>query len=121
LETIKKGDVRRYADALPLLAPEAFRYFLPAYMINCAENWADLDVAPSSLVFNLTPPTEEAGSAWDHFWQRARLFSADERACIVEFLELADAIERVDWASVGKQPPMNRVARTLEWWRGFGR
>jgi hypothetical protein len=38
--------VHQHRDVLPLLSPAAFRYFLPAYLLACSDEGADLTPLP---------------------------------------------------------------------------
>ena len=108
--------LRTYGDALPLLTPAAFRYYLPAYMTGCVDAYYDVDVALDGVIFNLTPPPRRSGWRWDHFWTRVQQFDDKERAAIVSFLRLMQQYDDADWASEGKKPPMDRVAGGLAFW-----
>jgi hypothetical protein len=108
--------VREHADALPLLTPAAFRYFLPAYMVASAEAYYDVDVASESVLSNLTPPAVRDGWQWDFFLERARQFDRAQRNAINSFLRVLRQIEVDDWASAGSQPPDDRFARAIEFW-----
>jgi len=115
--SISRETVRDHATALPLFTPLAFRYFLPAYMTICLDAYYDLDVAPHSVLFNLTPPNQRIGDAWEFFWIRAQGLTRIEREAVASFLEIIGEYERTDWASVGKEPPEDRVCAAIKWWR----
>jgi hypothetical protein len=116
-QSISSETVREHATALPLFTPAAFRYFLPAYMTASLDGYYDLDVAPHSTVFNLTPPTHRAGEKWLFFWDRAQGLTQSEREAVAAFLEVIAEYERMDWASAGMEPPEDRVGPALKWWR----
>ena len=116
--SIWRETVRDHATALPLFTPAAFRYFLPAYMIACLDGYDDLDVAPDSVLFNLTPPNQRSGDEVN-FSARTQRFTRVEREAVASFLGIMDEYERADWASAGKQPPEDRVEPALKWWREF--
>lgn len=66
--------------ALPLLFPEAFRFFIPAYMGYAVEH-PDSSIA-SFTIMSLGPDD------YDDFWrERFRLFTPAERGAVIAFLE----------------------------------
>ncbi|MDA1273064.1 MAG: hypothetical protein O2960_03280 [Verrucomicrobia bacterium] len=108
--------VRRFKEALPLFTPEAFAYYLPAYMVACADDYRGVDVAVDSVIFNLTPPEPRSGWQWDFFLARAGRFAVAEADAIVSFLELIQRYEIEDWAHEGKSPPPERLQHPLDFW-----
>jgi hypothetical protein len=50
-------------SGLPLLTPEAFRFFIPAYLHVSVVRPDEVDVIPENLVSDLTPPLQEGESA----------------------------------------------------------
>jgi hypothetical protein len=50
-------------SGLPLLTPEAFRFFLPAYLHVSVVRPNEVDVIPENVVSRLTPPAQEGESA----------------------------------------------------------
>src|SRR4051812_4881607 len=64
--------VRENKDALPLLTPEAFYYYFPAYMLACVRARDLVDTAWDSAIFNLTPPSNRNDKQWQRFLQRGR-------------------------------------------------
>jgi hypothetical protein len=108
--------LHKHKEALPLFTPTAFRYYLPAYMIGCADSYYGVDVALDSVLFNLTPPKPRRGREWDFFWARAQQFNEVEREAIRLFLELMEQYELNDWLSEGMERPENRVKPALDFW-----
>lgn len=81
--------IREQRDALPLLSPAAFRFFLPAYLVACARGEQDLDTAPLSVALNLTPPERSERAAFASFEERVGAFTAAEASAICAYLEVA--------------------------------
>jgi hypothetical protein len=100
--------VHEHRDALPLLTPAAFRFFLPAYLLACLEAEQDLDTAPLNVVLSLTPPAGVTAA----FADRAAAFTAAEASAICAYLETAPNLEGLPDAS---------VARALHYWRARSR
>jgi hypothetical protein len=107
---------REQKEALPLLAPEAFRYFLPAYLISCIDARNQIDVAWDSVIFNLTPPKARTGSRWDRFEQRITGFTRGQGDAILNLLAFMDEEERAEWMRAGSSGP-ERLGPAIEYWR----
>jgi Family of unknown function (DUF6714) len=73
--------VRRQPEALLLMSPDAFRFYLPAYVLAAVEHSRRSDLAPAAVVQSLTPPSRDAASArW--FEERVRGLSNEQRAAL---------------------------------------
>lgn len=81
--------IREQRDALPLLSPAAFRFFLPAYLLACAQDEQDLDTAPLSVALNLTPPEPSDRASLVFFEERTGAFTAAEASAICAYLDVA--------------------------------
>jgi uncharacterized protein DUF6714 len=77
--------VERQYDALSFLTPEAFRYYLPAYMLGCLAWLRTAKNIDNSVVFHLDPPKSE--DERPAFLEIASGFSSPQRAAIRLFLE----------------------------------
>lgn len=108
--------VRRFKDALPLFTPEAFGFYLPAYMVACIDAPHEVDVALDSVLFRLTPPLPASGWRWDFFQARVQGFKALQVDAIRSFLALMNQRELADWAHEGKIPPRERIGRAIDFW-----
>jgi hypothetical protein len=102
--------VRENKEALPLLSEDAFRYYIPAYLVACLDDRSGIDVAWDSVIFLLTPG--KTPDAW--FLARARGFSPSQVEAIVCFLEFQYASEKIAWE--GDEPPQE-FERALRYWR----
>jgi hypothetical protein len=100
--------IREHRDALPLLTPAAFRFFLPAYLLACLDGAHDLDTAPLSVAASLSPPEPRDGAASDAFVRRSLPFTPVEASAICAYLTVAAANADVSEAS---------LARALRYWR----
>lgn len=90
--------LRKYHEALPLFQPEAFRFYLPAYMIVNLKSRAYLGIMPESITFNLTPPEIKGVLAEDWFnkfgetqidyWtRRVSGFTTEQKQAIKAYVE----------------------------------
>jgi Family of unknown function (DUF6714) len=116
-QEVSSGMVRQYAEALPLLTPDAFRYFLPAYMMASIDDYPNVDVARDSVVFNLVPPGP-GSEGWqiDFFNSRAQQFNPVEAGAIRCFLELMRDRMADEWATEDLGPPQEKFDRTIRFW-----
>lgn len=117
--SLSPADIRRYADALPLLSPEAFRYYFPAYMIACVDARSEIDVAWDSVIFNLTPPKSRRGPAWDSFRLRTGGFDAKQVDAIQAFVEFIREMDANAWAASGRVLTRDRIGPALQYWSGL--
>jgi hypothetical protein len=75
--------LRRYSIALLAFTPEAFRYYLPAFLIAAlnAPEESPLD----SIIFSVSPPKDKPKRP--SFWRRWELFSGAQRRVVVQCLK----------------------------------
>jgi hypothetical protein len=100
--------IREQRDALPLLSPAAFRFFLPAYMLACLDGAQDLDTAPLSVASCLTPPDPHDVAANDAFVRRTLAFMPVEASAICAYLAAVPN-------DAGVAEPS--LARAVRYWR----
>jgi len=126
------GLIRSYADSLPLFTAEAFRYYLPAYMLaslgsdeepasvrepvagrapDTAFDWNDV---VHFVLFRLTLP--ESPEDCEYFLARARQFSAEERKAIAGYLKLIAEQQEVDWDGEEPRPDREEIAGAIRFW-----
>jgi hypothetical protein len=114
-QTLSLACIREHQDALPLLTPAAFRYFLPAYLLACIRDEANLDTAPSNVAMSLAPPGAEDAASAAAFATLAAGFTSAQALAISSYLELAAERERAAWARPREVSP---AGRALNYWRG---
>ena len=108
--------VRECAEALPLLTPAAFCYYLPAYLLACIDAREQIDVAWDSVIFNLTP--SPARESWQRrFRIRTDGFTALQAEAITAVLELMEEREHADWETAGMKRAESSVAPALLYWK----
>jgi hypothetical protein len=72
---------------LSLFTPEAYRYFLPAYLLRCLDNLDPESMVCEFVIYSLTPDSaNEETRQWAA--ERHQLFDQKQQAAIVEFLDL---------------------------------
>jgi hypothetical protein len=112
-----------YVD-LPHLTPEAFRYYLPAFMIAVLLHYQNVGTLPVSLMHSLTPPDPDSLEKYmdkhtdplkltkvADFLNRASAFNAKEKTAIRTFLGLYRK-----WCTRGIGE-LRFIDRALEFWQ----
>lgn len=77
--------LRRRADAIFFLTPEAYRFYLPAYLLAAVSHYDQADSIPDSVVFSLTPPSDSRDV--ENYRQTVEGLTASQRLAIRRFLE----------------------------------
>jgi hypothetical protein len=75
-------ELRNYHVALSLFTPEAFHYFLPAFMLVSMDTYEKGDVIPDAIRFHFEYSQEMKG----HFAVRMSKFSRAQRQAIIDYL-----------------------------------
>ena len=75
-------ELRGYHVALTLFTPEAFHYFLPAFMLVSLGSYEKGDVLPDAIRFHFEYSQEAQG----HFAVRMSKFSPAQRKAIIDYL-----------------------------------
>jgi hypothetical protein len=76
------AELRKQHVALSLFTPEAFHYFLPAFMLVSLESYEKGDVIPDAIRFHFEYAHEYQG----HFAIRMSKFSPAQRKSIIDYL-----------------------------------
>jgi hypothetical protein len=75
-------ELRTQHVALTLFTPEAFQYFLPAFMLVSLDSYEKGDVIPDAIRFHFEYSQEAQG----HFAVRMSKFSPAQRKAIIDYL-----------------------------------
>jgi hypothetical protein len=75
-----------HSACLAFMRPQAYRYFLPAFMTISVQDYERADVLSTATVAALIPPSHDK-QLRSHFLERAKLFSSDQVRAIMSFLE----------------------------------
>jgi hypothetical protein len=75
-------ELRAHHVALTLFTPEAFHYFLPAFMVVSMDRYEKGDLIPDAIRFHFEYTAEIQG----HFAVRMSKFSAAQRKAIIDYL-----------------------------------
>jgi hypothetical protein len=123
--------------ALAFMSPEAFAWFLPAYLVTSVERYFETDTLTSSIITHLTLPDEEDGRQFElsreyartldfhieepptncfdvddkmiqEFMDRVANLSRDERAAVRDYLEYVDSEHGEDFLMFGPKQALER-------------
>lgn len=123
--------------ALALMTPEAFAWFLPAYMVMSITLYAETDTLTTTIMTCLTPPDDadeaqfeelvedmralsvevdeaEAGRADENagvlqlFMERVAVLTGVENAAVRDYLEYIDATHGADFPAFGPRQALDR-------------
>lgn len=83
-ETLNISDLRKHYVALSFFEPQAFRYFLPAFMLAELTDPETADVIGQSIVFHFSKPNDYWVESYD---KRLSLFTENEKNAIMHFID----------------------------------
>jgi hypothetical protein len=116
---VSVGDLR-WNFPTSLIAPKAFRYYLPALMLRCVEAPDDLGLVTQSVISDLAPP---GGKPQGEAVERLSGFSTVQVEAILAFLRWCEAVEKHERAGPDRSPeaiaaiPVRRpLSRALSFW-----
>jgi hypothetical protein len=79
--------VGSHAEALLLLAPRAWHFYLPAYLIAALVGPRESDLGAASVVVSLTRPEDVNPDATTWVGERVRLMSVEQRSALAGWLD----------------------------------
>lgn len=86
---IDKQIIEENFSQIPLFSPEAYHYFLPAFLLYVLDNFAPSSLVLEFTLYALCPSTDER---MKKYWQeRGRTFTKEQINILYEFLELIRA------------------------------
>ena len=90
-----KGDE---SAALNFMSPDAFRYYLPAFILVSLERFRDSDLVPDAVISALTLP-DRGDPLYKYKYDRIKGFSPDQARAIRAFLEYMIKSHKNDFVS----------------------
>lgn len=99
--------LRYHHASLFFLTPEAYRYFLPAYLRVSVLSYRKADLIPGSVLYSLTPPADP-GPDKDEFLSRVATLSQGQKRVIRRFLEYLRDAHRGGFLRGEINRPLNR-------------
>jgi len=100
-------DLRRHHKAVFFFTPEAYRYYLPAYLRATLQHYKRAGTIPFTVVFSLTPPQGQ-GNELVKFQHKMEEFTKEQQNVIKEFLKYLSEIHH---ASLDESPPQIALNR----------
>jgi hypothetical protein len=110
-DTLPDETIHSHFGSLPLLSPEAFRYFIPAYMRYSLEH-PDSTVA-QFILYRLAPQDFD-----DFDSERFRLFTPRERGAVIAFLEFLKS-KQIEGDEEDQREYESEIDCGIEIWRRF--
>lgn len=86
----KTTDLRQHFDAFYEFEPEAFRYYLPAFMLADITDPIEADIIGEAIVWFFTPRTNARLIDKEYINKRIALFTQQELSAIVAFITWFD-------------------------------
>lgn len=75
-------------ESIFFLAPKAYRYYLPAYMLASLNDFHAADTLPDNIIFSITINQNDTDEIKNLRYSRLKTFTFDELVVIVEFLDV---------------------------------
>lgn len=106
-KTISPEIIEEYHGIIPLFSPEAFQYFLPAYLNFSLNNFDGYDTVCQFTIYATAPDNKSVQERLEYWRDRFARFSSEQMSCIYEFLDLARIDENFERSakeiSIGRQ------------------
>jgi len=81
-------ELQQYQSALPLFTPQAFQYFLPAFMLVSLGDWRQADDIPFSIMYMCLPPEPDKDAGLQQHWrERFEMLTLRQREAIAAYLQ----------------------------------
>lgn len=79
--------LQKHQLAVSLFTPDAFQYYLPAYMLQSLDAWLDTCLIPFLLTKQFLPPhPEESKTKKNQYAKRCAIFNAQQRQAVILYL-----------------------------------
>lgn len=103
-KTIETQFIEDNFGVIPLFSPEAFHYFLPAYLIRSLENFSEkYDTVCEFTIYAVTPQNKDVENHFDYWQERFKSFTSKQISCVYDFLDL-----------IGQDENLNRFANRVQ-------
>lgn len=87
--------LRYHSQSLFFMTADAYRFYLPAYLVAAVLHYDVADTIPGSVVFSLIPPLDDRDTI--SYRQQMRGFTSAQRQAIRSFLEFMKACHGEDF------------------------
>lgn len=118
-KTIPAAILEENYGIIPLFSPEAFNYFLPAYLIHSLGNFGEkYDTTCEFTIYAVSPDNEDIKNRLDYWKQKFADFTTEQMNCIYEFLDFVRIDENfesfVNEVATGRQNLKDFIKPNLE-------
>lgn len=93
-------------DALPLLTPQAFRYYLPLALLAAVDLYKEADILTDSIIFALLPEQTKSDA-------RLSLLAEPELRALLSFLEYLRKHHPVDYVDGPRKKDLDSAERRI--------
>lgn len=92
---------------LSFMSDQAYRYYLPAFLLLCLESYDEADIIVNNVIYSLSPPEDSHSNAMKKFLSRMSEFTLEQKTSIRSFLEYIQELHGNDF-------PKNEPASALK-------
>ena len=111
-KTLDTETLRYHAEAVFFFTPEAFRYYLPSYLLAVLKAYEETDVLPDLLIAALTPPPED-DKRLASFLARVEPLTIPQKRALAAFLEFMQQEHGEDFL---REEPRRAIE---DYWKSF--
>lgn len=88
-KTIEPAILEENHGIIPLFSPDAFRFFLPAYLIYSLDHFSEeYDTTTEFTIYAVTPSNKDIKAATGYWQEKFAGFDREQFSCVDEFLGL---------------------------------
>lgn len=99
-------------DHLPHFTPEAFRFFLPTFLLAVLQHPVEVDVLSNNLFYELTPDDPEGPSYSPFFDERVNGLTPAQKDVVRKFINwYLDEFITQEWKTLVPNPAWERASR----------
>jgi hypothetical protein len=96
-DSLRPSELEARFDSLPMLSPNAFKYYLPAYLTHSLENLSPDCLVCQFTIYAIAPDDDAKEAEFVDWWrERLSLFTAEQFEVLTRFLEHARQHEAFD-------------------------
>lgn len=99
-ENIKLEDILYKNYVFSFFSKEAYRYYLPAFMIIVLDNYVEADIVSQAVIYRLTPSTKDYKPRKRWLAETVSGFDERQKNAIKLFLETVRDFYGDDWADI---------------------
>lgn len=113
LEELQEGYKGDASACLAFMTPEAYRFYVPAYMLIALSNYNEADVTADTAINSFIPPDESSADMYQWWEQRVGGFPPEQRETIIAFLEYMQGAHAEDYPV---HSPAEALTKLKKYW-----